>query len=100
MNLKHLDLSCNPEIKLQGLCGLLCEATSNLHNLEKLELYDCGIEAPLNMNETCLDTSFIELSSLRSLNLSHNDLTGILEYISGPYNLIDGQLEELLLVNV
>ena len=43
--LKELDLSCNP-IKLAGLCNLLCEKTSNLHSLEKLELYNCSIEAP------------------------------------------------------
>ena len=46
VNLKRLDLSCNP-IGYNGLCILLDARSSNLAQLEHLDLYSCGIKAPL-----------------------------------------------------
>ena len=44
-DLEKLDISCN-RLGFAGFCNLLDPRTSNLAKLEKLELYNCSIEAP------------------------------------------------------
>lgn len=95
--LKNLDLSCNP-IRLDGLCHLLGKQTK-LRNLEELELYSCGIQAPKDIAK-CINKQFAELGSLSRLNLSHNNLSGLIHLISGPLKLFQPQLETLLMVEV
>jgi len=96
-SLKILDLSCNP-FRLEGLCNLLGEKTK-LGSLVELELYSCGIEAP-NSPTKCFNKKFRSLPDLEKLNLSHNNLSGLLHLINGPYKLFGKQLETLLLINV
>ena len=95
--LKNLDLSCNP-IRLDGLCHLLGKQTK-LRNLEELELYSCSIQAPKDIAK-CINKQFAELGSLSRLNLSHNNLSGLIHLISGPLKLFQPQLETLLMVEV
>ena len=40
------------------------------------------------------------LKKLNRLNLSHNNLSGLLHFISGPANLIRKGLKTLVLINV
>ena len=42
----------------------------------------------------------IELEFLEKLNLSHNNLSNLLHYLSGPAKLLRESLETLILVNV
>ena len=94
--LKTLDLSCNP-IGFDGLCSLLDAGTSNLQKLENLVLYKCGIYAP---QECSMDGEMLELNCLKHLNLSHNNLTNMMQFVCGTSKLLVESLETLILVDV
>ena len=42
----------------------------------------------------------LQLECLEYLNLSHNDLSGLLHFLSGPSQLFQESLETLILVNI
>lgn len=96
--LRELDLSCNP-IGLDGLCKLLDPQTSVLHQLESLELYSCRIEMPKTKKKS-LNKVLLELPNLERLNMSHNNLSNLLHFLSGSSQLLSETLETLILVDI
>lgn len=96
--LKHLDLSCNP-ITITGLLNLVHPRRSSFDKLISLTLYNCEVDYTQaylvsNDNLTECRVNFC----LRSLNLSHNSLSYLLNYVS-ELGLINPELEKLMLVN-
>ena len=68
-----------------------------MQKLENLELYKCGIYAP----QACsIDGEMLELSSLKHLNLSYNNLSNMMHFVCGTSKLLVESLETLILVDV
>ena len=69
--------------------------------LESLILYNCDIKAPPKGEQNRqLQASLIKQENLKKLNLSHNDLSGLLGFLGGPAQLLVATLENLTLVNI
>ena len=95
--LKTLDISCN-QIGFEGLCDLLDPDTSNLGNLEELELYNCSINPAFGAQRPDFKPLVLELNHLRYLNLSHNAISGLLHFFSESF--FNGNLETLILIDI
>lgn len=93
--LKTLDLSCNPLTAL-GLVNLVHPRRSLFKNLQQLTLFNCEIDA----TQAYLITNEIQECrvnfNLRHLNLSHNKLSFLLNYVI-ELGLINNDLTKLLL---
>ena len=100
VNLRMLDLSCNP-VRLPGFLALIESETSHLKNLESLDLYMCSIShSQLKLlPPTCLRQKCIVFDRLAYLNLSFNKLGPLLtELILNPiFGLAREGLKELYL---
>ena len=69
--------------------------------LQSLILYNCDIKAPPRGEANRqLQARLIKQESLKKLNLSHNNLSGLLGFLGGPAQLLVATLETLTLVNV
>ena len=95
-NLRSLDLSCN-HITAKGLLYLLGPQSKLSEKLQHLSLFNCEIDAAqmhlISMEELRGKVPF----QLKSLNLSHNGLGSLLNFIC-EIDLISPQLETLHLV--
>ena len=99
-NLRHLDLSCN-SIGFKGFCNLLQKKTSQLGQLEVLELYSCELEKDFDHRRKNYD--HIQMTQLQTLNLSHNDLCeedALTLVLDEEFGLIQEAIETLYLVNI
>ena len=69
--------------------------------LQSLILYNCDIKAPpRGESNRQLQAPLIKQESLKKLNLSHNNLSGLLGFLGGPAQLLVATLETLTLVNI
>ena len=96
--LRTLDLSCNP-ITVLGFINLVHPRRSSFRSLTSLALFNCEIDFAQSylISNDNLDDCKVNFS-LRSLNLSHNNLSFLLNYVI-ELHLINNDLQKLMLVN-
>lgn len=97
-SLRSLDLSCNP-ITALGLINLVHPRRSSFQSLTSLSLFNCEIDFSQSylISNDNLDDCKVNFN-LRQLNLSHNNLSYLLNYVI-ELHLINNDLQKLLLVN-
>lgn len=97
-SLRVLDLSCNP-ITALGLINLVHPRRSSFQALQTLTLFNCEIDFTQSylISNDNLDDSKVNFS-LRTLNLSYNNLSFLLNYVI-ELNLVNDELQKLWLVS-